>query len=344
MDKNQPGTIYAFDRRTEVPNAYGLYTLAQGMVNQGYNVNDVAKQFSNNPYGISYQELAGMKSTAGGGGGTSQAAAAPKADPYAKWGGRAGLNEAKNNIFSNFNVGADRTAFDYGTKVEDTIRGLRDNQQALNMRGAQTELAKMQGRQGVLGMVNRGINSTGVMMGNRNAGDSSAAQTLANVYGSMGQQEMNKIGNDYALQNEELARLQSTQDENMASQTARLRQSKDVEVNDLVNKARASLAALNAEMGSASVPDRIAIEQESARIKNELLGKLQQYDSMLASAPSNIQANSPEARMAEAQRMAQAGKSAENPFQFNEIGTQMQSGPFSGNLPLFTYPRNKQRG
>lgn len=275
---------------------------------------------------------------------TASATSAPKANPYAKWGSLAGLNEAKQNIFDNFNVGADKTAFDYGSSVEDTIRSLRDNQNNLNLRGAQTELAKMQGRQGVLGMVNRGVNSVGTMLGNRNAGDSSAAQTLAQVYGQMGTQELNKIGNQYAMQNEELARLQATQDEDMATKTARLRQSKDIMVNDLVNKARASLAALNAEMASASVPDRIALEQESARIKNELLGRLQQFDSQLASAPSNIRANSQEGRMAEAQRMAAQGQEAANPFDFNQVDTQMQSGPFSGNLPLFTYPRNKQRG
>lgn len=275
---------------------------------------------------------------------TATAASAPKANPYAKWGSLAGLNEAKNNIFSNFNVGADKMAYDYRTGVEDTIRGLRDNQNALNVRGAQNELAKMQGRQGVLGMVSRGVNSVGTMLGNRNAGDSSAAQTLAQVYGQMGTQEMNKIGNQYAMQNEELGRLQATQDENMATKTARLRENKDVLVNELVSKTRASLAALNAEMANASVPDRIALEQESARIKNELLGRLQQFDSQLASAPSNIRANSPEARMAEAQRMAAQGQEAANPFDFNQVDTQMQSGPFSGNLPLFTYPRNKQRG
>lgn len=268
---------------------------------------------------------------------------APKVNPYAKWGDQAGLNASKQNIFDSFNVGADKAAYDYGTSVEDTIRGLRDNQNALNLRGAQNELAKMQGRQGVLGMVSRGVNSTGTMLGNRNAADSSAAQTLAQVYGQMGSQEMNKISNQYAMQNEELGRLQATQDEDMATKTARLRQSKDIAVNDLVNKARASLAALNAEMVSAAVPDRIALEQESARIKNELLGRLQQYDSQLASAPSNIRADSSEAKMAAAQRMATAGTELANPFQFDQIGTQAQTGPFSGNLPLFTYPRNKQR-
>lgn len=322
-----------------VPNKNAFYQQVGAAKASGMNNEQVANMFANNPFGVSFQELLGAPESA-----RTTSYTAPKADPYAKWGGRAGLNEAKNNIFSNFNAGADKAAFDYGTSVEDTVRGLRDNQNAINLRGAQNELAKMQGRQGVLGMVNRGVNSVGVMMGNRNAGDSSAAQTLAQVYGQMGNQEMNKIGNQYAMQNEELGRLQATQDEDMATKTARLRQSKDIAVNDLVNKARASLAALNAEMASAAVPDRIALEQESARIKNELLGKLQQFDSQLASAPSNIRADSSEAKMAAAQRMATAGTELSNPFEFDQIGSQMQSGPFSGNLPLFTYPRNKQRG
>jgi hypothetical protein len=313
------------------------------MVNQGYDTNEVAKQFSNNPYGISYQELAGMKSTAGGGG-TSRAAAAPKADPYAKWGGRAGLDQARNALIEGLNNSANQSAASWRYGAEDTLNALSQNQNNINRMGAQNELARTQGRQGILGMVGRNLRSSGVMLANKNASDSSAAGALANAYGDIGHRELNKVGNQYAMQNEEIGRLQENQNRELTTKTNRLREDKNFQVNDIVNKARTAIGALNADMANASIPDRIAMEQEINRIKNGMLDSLQKLDSDLASAPSNIRADSADARRAEAQRMAQEGTSAANPFEFNQdINTQFQGGPFAGNMPLYTFPRNRQR-
>lgn len=278
----------------------------------------------------------------GGGGGSSYSA--PRVDPYAKWGGRAGLDQARNTLMEGLNNAANQSAASWQYGAEDTLNALTQNQNNINRMGAMNELARTQGRQGILGMVGRNLRSSGVMLANKNASDSSAAGALANAYGDIGHRELNKVGNQYAMQNEEIGRLQENQNRELTTKTNRLREDKNFQVNDIVNKARTAIGALNADMANASIPDRIAMEQEINRIKNDMLNRLQGLDSQLASASSNIRADSPEARRAEAQRMAQQGMEASNPFEFNQdINTQFQGGPFAGNMPLYTFPRNRQR-
>lgn len=276
--------------------------------------------------------------------GTRSTYSAPKVDPYAKWGGRAGLDQARTALIDSLNNAANQSAASWRYGAEDTLNALSQNQNNINRMGAQNELARTQGRQGILGMVGRNLRSSGVMLANKNASDSSAAGALANAYGDIGHRELNKVGNQYAMQNEEIGRLQENQTRELTTKTNRLREDKNFQVNDIVNKARTAIGALNADMANASIPDRIAMEQEINRIKNGMLDSLQKLDSDLASAPSNIRADSADARRAEAQRMAQEGTSAANPFEFNQdINTQFQGGPFAGNMPLYTFPRNRQR-
>lgn len=276
---------------------------------------------------------------------TSVSSNAPAVDPYAAFGGRQGLQDAKNSLYGNFNVGADKAAFDYETGTRDFLSQMTNNQNALNRQGAQNDLAKMQGRQGVLGMVNRGVASGQSMLANKNASDSSAAAAIANAYGKIGQGELSKVGNQYEMANEDLNLKQQEQNTQLTNKSNDLRRSKDFVVNDLVEKTRASIVALNAEMAGASVPDRIAVEQEIARLKNGLVSKLQAYDAQLAAAPSSIKANAPEDRRAEAQRLAGLGTAATNPFEFTtEAPVQMQGGANPSNMPLFTLNRNKRQG
>lgn len=319
---------------------------AQTQVNQVYKTLGVplpSSQITQPTNQQTFTPTAAPKTTTqntGGGGGYS----APKVDPYAKWGGRAGLDQARNALIEGLNNSANQSAASWRYGAEDTLNALTQNQNNINRMGAQNELARNQGRQGILGMVGRNLRSSGVMLANKNASDSSAAGALANAYGDIGHRELNKVGNQYAMQNEEIGRLQENQNRDLTTKTNRLREDKNFQVNDIVNKARTAIGALNADMANASIPDRIAMEQEINRIKNDMLNRLQGLDSQLASAPSNIRADSADARRAEAQRMAQEGTSAANPFEFNQdINTQFQGGPFAGNMPLYTFPRNRQR-
>lgn len=271
--------------------------------------------------------------------------AAPAVDPYAAWGGRAGLDQARNSIFENFNIGADKTAGDYGAGVRDLVQGYKSGQDTLNRAGAQNDLSKIQGTQNVMGMVNRGIASGRSLLANKNASDSSAAGAIANAYGKIGQGELSKVGNQYALTGEDIARQQQTFDESMTNKYADIARNKENTVNQLVMAAKDQISTLNAQMANASIPDRIALEQEAARLKGELLGKLQKFDGDLASAKSNNTAWDPNARRAEALRLSQAGVAASNPFQFSqEAPLQAQPGPDVGNLPIYTFNRNRQQG
>lgn len=317
---------------------------AQTQVNQVYKTLGVplpASGMTQSPIQVNTPTAAPKTTTQANTGGGGSAA---KADPYAKWGGRAGLDQARNNLMEGLNNSANQSAASWRYGAEDTLNALTQNQSNINRMGAQNELARTQGRQGILGMVGRNLRSSGVMLANKNASDSSAAGALANAYGDIGHRELNKVGNQYAMQNEEIGRLQENQTRELTTKTNRLREDKNFQVNDIVNKARTAIGALNADMANASIPDRIAMEQEINRIKNGMLDSLQKLDSDLASAPSNIRADSADARRAEAQRMAQEGTSAANPFEFNQdINTQFQGGPFAGNMPLYTFPRNRQR-
>lgn len=321
-----------FNAQTQVNQVYktlGVPLPASGMTQSPIQVNTITPT---------------AKTTTQNTGGTKSTYSAPKADPYAKWGGRAGLDQARNNLMEGLNNSANQSAASWRYGAEDTLNALTQNQNNINRMGAQNELARTQGRQGILGMVGRNLRSSGVMLANKNASDSSAAGALANVYGDIGHRELNKVGNQYAMQGEEIRRLQENQTRNLTTKTNKLREDKNFQVNDIVNKARTAIGALNADMANASIPDRIAMEQEINRIKNGMLDSLQKLDSDLASAPSNIRADSADARRAEAQRMAGEGMEASNPFEFNQdINTQFQGGPFAGNMPLYTFPRNRQR-
>lgn len=321
-----------FNAQTQVNQVYktlGVPLPASGMTQSPIQVNTITPT---------------AKTTTQNTGGTKSTYSAPKADPYAKWGGRAGLDQARNNLMEGLNNSANQSAASWRYGAEDTLNALTQNQNNINRMGAQNELARTQGRQGILGMVGRNLRSSGVMLANKNASDSSAAGALANAYGDIGHRELNKVGNQYAMQGEEIGRLQENQNRELTTKTNRLREDKNFQVNDIVNKARTAIGALNADMANASIPDRIAMEQEINRIKNGMLDSLQKLDSDLASAPSNIRADSADARRAEAQRMAGEGMEASNPFEFNQdINTQFQGGPFAGNMPLYTFPRNRQR-
>lgn len=51
------GTIYAFNKAQYVPDKNAFYSIIQQYEDAGYSPKQIADQFSNNPFGISYQEL-----------------------------------------------------------------------------------------------------------------------------------------------------------------------------------------------------------------------------------------------------------------------------------------------
>ena len=271
-------------------------------------------------------------------------------DPYSQWGGTAaynnlvnGFNTQKGNIFSSANSAADNLAPGYAQSVTDTLHNLTVGQQAIDRKAVQNESSKIAGTRGVLGMVGRGIQSGGVALANRNAGNSSAAGAIAQAYGQLGQRQLSSIGNQYAQNADDIAVDQGNQDWNVQQAPNKFHLGLMDNVNSIVNDARNQLASLDSQIAQANLPQRIAIEQEKENIKNQVLGKLQQYDSQLQTGAGGIKASSFDERRTKANEQLSAGQADPNLFSYStEAPAQFQgTGPTASNLPLFTLNRRR---
>lgn len=284
----------------------------------------------------------------GGGGGTQQAA---YVDPYAAWGGADAYNSLVNqfnsqhqNILGSAGEAGDAYGSQYGRGITTFLENARLGQNSLDLKGAKNELAKSQGVQGVLGMVGRGIKSAGVMLAGKNAGNSSAAGALASAYGDQGRRQLGSIGNQYEMGNQEIATDQNAFDVQQNQGVRELQGKKDDFINSTVLDARNQLAALDAQIAGASLPNRIAIDQEKEQVKQTLLQKLQGFDAQLNQGRAGIQASSVDQRRQAASDMQRAGQSlGADAFQYStETPGQLQNtGPFASELPLFTLGKRR---
>lgn len=271
-------------------------------------------------------------------------------DPYAQWGGRAAYDNLRNqyatqksNIYGTSREAAQNAGIGYNSSILDLIDSTRSAQNKINSQGAQNELAKRQGTLGVQGMVGRGIKSGGVMLANKNASDSSASGAIARAYGDLGRRELSNVGNQYAKGNMAIQDAQVDLDQQRATGIRKIGESKQTIINSIVSDARNQLAALDAQIASASLPDRINIEQEKEAIRNEALAQLQGYDATLTSGMAGITPNTVEQRRAKALEMASAGQAPESAFQYTEQAPAQWagSGPYATNLPIFTFKRGR---
>lgn len=254
-----------------------------------------------------------------------------------------GFNTQKQNIYGSAQDAARNAGIGYKGSILDFVDSLRTGQQQIDNRGINNELAKQRGTSSVLDMVGRGIRSGGVMLANRNASDSSAAGALSRAYGDIGRRNLSQVGNEYELENREIGLMQGNLDAQRASGMRKLSDSKEQIVGNIVQEARNALAQLDASMANASLPERIAIENEKEAIRQQVLGELSQFDQMLASETDNIRPMEGNARIAEATRLNTAGAAPSNMFNFDsEVPAQFQNtGPFASELPIFTY-RNRR--
>lgn len=288
--------------------------------------------------------IAGM--TNGGGTGTGTGTPTPTVDPFAKWGGQAeynklvsGFTDQKNNIFSSASDAIKTAGRNIRGGVLDFIDSYRTGQQGIDERYVQNELGKQVGRQGVLDMVGRGVRSGGVMLANNNSGTSSAGDAIARAYGDIGRRDLSKVGNAYEGENRSIGIAEQGLQREVANFDRDYEDEKLNVVDSVVSKAQDSLSALDVAMQNASLPERIAIEQEKQRIRNEAMAELAQYDKLLAEQRATVKPMSAEQRRAEATNLRVAGTVPANDFNFtSEVPAQFQgTGPFSSELPIFTY-------
>ncbi len=322
---------------------------------QGANGNKV---YFSNPKGISSGGSSAPKSITGQTLGAQntlsqvQSGGGSRVDPYAAWGGQAkyqslvdGFNSQKGNIYGSARDAASSTGSQLGRSILDFLDSQKLAQDKINQQGARNELAKQQGVSGVIGAVGRGIKSGGVMLANKNAGDSSAAGALASAYGDQGRRQLADVGNQYELGNQE---IQSAQDQfgvQQASGVRNIQGTKQDAINNIVNGARDKFAQLDAAMANASLPERIAIDQERENVRGEVVGMLQQYDQQLTSGIGGIKATSRDERRAAGAQLGSAGTDlGKDAFNYTtDIPAEQQgTGPYASELPLFSLNRGKR--
>lgn len=273
-------------------------------------------------------------------------AAAPSQQQLAQ---QAAMNAARNNfisgkntLFDSLNRAGDNKALEYKNSVNDWLFQDKSMQDAINAKGVNAEMARNQGVQGIRSMVGNGIKSAGVMLANKNAGSSSAAGALANAYGQLGQRQMQGVGNQYGVAQNQIGLEQQNLEGARNLQKGKFADYKTQTVNAIVDEAQRQMAALNADAANASLPDQIAIQQEVERIRAEAMGKLQQFDSLLQ---TQAQATNRDQRLTEANRLAGMGMGGDNPYQFttDSYDPQFQyQAPAGGALPIYTY-NNKNK-
>lgn len=288
-------------------------------------------------------------SAPGGGGG---AAAAAAADPYAAYGGEgaynnlvSGFTTQDQNIHSTSADAAQNAALGRHSSILDWLDSMRTGQRGIDEQGVQNELAKKQGFSSIVDMVGRGLRSGGTLLANKNALSSSAAEAIARAYGDVGHRELNKVGNQYELQNREIGLNQETLNQSKGTGLRKFGESGQMAVGQIVTDARNKLASLDAAMVGANMPTRIQIEQEKQQIQGQVQQIIGQFDPELQQGAAAINPTSTDARRATAFGLANAGQSATNPFDFNtQTPVQLQNtGPFGGELPIFTVPGAKKQ-
>ena len=257
---------------------------------------------------------------------------------------RDGFNSQKTGILNSANTAAQQRGLEYKQSIDRWGLGAKQAQQGLDNRGINAEMAKSQGMKGILGMVGRGVRSAGVMLANKNAGDSSAAGALANAYGDVGRRQASGVNNAYGLEQNQIGLDQQNLDAGNALSLKEFEDNKTTVVNTIVSEAENALAALDAQIAGASLPDRIAIEQEKQAIRNNAMAQLTQYDGELATQKAAAAATDIDARRTEASRLSSMGQASNMDFGYTtDVPAQFQgTGPYPSELPIFTYGRNRK--
>lgn len=254
---------------------------------------------------------------------------------------QAGFDKQKSNIYGTARDAAGIGGRKLGGSIRDFIESLTTGQQNVDNSYIQSALAKKQGYNSILDMVGRGIKSGGVMLANRNAGDSSGASAIAEAYGDIGRRELSGVNNEFSQKEAQNAQAEEALRRQQQAGVADIQDEKSNIINNIALNARGKLAELDAAIADADLPTRIAIEQEKNKIKQEVSGLLAQYDSQLSSGVKGVKRMTPEQRRAEAFRLANEGVAAEDAFNFSDqVQTSFANGGGGqSGLPLFSLPR-----
>lgn len=246
-------------------------------------------------------------------------------------------NMGKNNIINTANSAIENAKGTTRNSVLDFLDSQRIGQQGIDSSAANNELNKRRAYGGIEDMIGTGIRSAGTMLANKNASSSSAGEAIANAYAKLGNRQAGAANNQFELANESIANQQNAYNVDRASKLRKFGTDKESFVNGLVSDAETKLMALNEALMGASLPDRMAIEQEKANIKNNALSQLAEFDTMITSGVGAINPANREQTIAKAGQMDAAGQASANPFSYStNTDVAYQNGAPVTDLPLFT--------
>lgn len=274
-------------------------------------------------------------------------------DPYASYGGTAAynakvnaLNAEEDTTMSTANKALGNFGSEYGSSILNWLSNQTTGQKSIDTQAQKNQLAKMQGVNGILAMVGQGIQSGGVTLANRNAGDSSGAEAIARAYGQLGNQQMANVGNQYQLGQTD---VQNSQDTFTAQQQLGLKNlefEKQKGINNIVMSTNEKLAAIQADRAAASLPQRLQLDQAEQQIRSQAVQALQQYDQQLSGGVSAIKPMGADQVRAGAATMASAGYDlGNNAFNYTtEAPAQFQNtGPSPSALPVYSNQYGKKQ-
>lgn len=247
----------------------------------------------------------------------------------------------KSNIYSSATTGADAWKSGQRNNILDFIDSLRSGQSGIDNQRINNEVNRQRGTSDVLGMVSRGLQSGGVMLANRNASNSSAAEAIARAYGELGQRQQSGVNNQFSMGERGIDQAQQAFDTQRQSGLRRFATDKVSKIDEIVGNAQNAFAELNQQAANADITDRVAIEQEKENIRNQVLSQLAELDQVLGGQES-IQAAGRDQIRSQATGLNQSGAATPDQFTYDSQAPLMQqSGPSLGMLPLYS---NRRRG
>lgn len=265
-------------------------------------------------------------------------------DPYAKWGGKAGYDGMQagwDQTLGSINNQADfdtrSYASKYGLSINELVNQGQVGQSAIDTSRINNFANQQLGQKQVNNMVGSGIQSGGVLLANRNAGDSSATEAIAKAYGVLGNREMMNINNQFEAGQRDINQAQVEFDAQQALGLNRLKVESADEADRIVTQARDDIAALRAEQQKVDFPTQVDIEAEIAAIQGRTIASLKVLDNRLVTEMGAIKGIDNTTAQSKAMSNINAGNVPQNQFNYNtspEVKMPGASPPST--LPIYT--------
>lgn len=280
----------------------------------------------------------------GGGSGSGTGYVAP--DPYARWGGVANYNAARQGLDTsqtNLRTGAETSLRDvgneYDTKTNRFVNEITDSQAGINKGLASNQLNLRTTMGDIVRGIQQGIRSGNVALAGMNAMDSGAADAMARAYATVGNTQTGEARGEAGRQFEELQAQQGQLNRTRNEGLTELDRWGDTETDrvrgDFSGKL-SSLAADAASKGIAGFGDQSLVSQ----VLDAALSRLAAIDQSRDSRLSGVRQNTADEVMKEAIRLENMGQtgtafSVTGPDVNYGGGTPMAGAPI-GELPLYT--------